>query len=108
MQIPLQIMMHGVARSPALDASIGERVAAFERYRAKITHCRVAVSELGRHKRRGRGFEVSLELGVPGHGDLVVSRQHDDDVHVALRDAFDAALRQVETLTGRRSPRARS
>ena len=106
MPFPVQITMRGVARSPALDASIGEKVAAFERHRERITHCRVAVGEVGRHKRQGRGFEVSLELGVPGHGDVVVTRRHDEDVYVAVRDAFDAALRQLESIEARRSRRA--
>ena len=107
MQIPLQITMHGVAHSPALDAAIGAKAAALERFRARITHCRVAVSEQGRHQRQGRGFDVTIELRVPGHGDIVVTRQHDEDVYVAVRDAFDAALRQLEATADRRQRRAR-
>jgi len=102
MQIPLQITMHGIARSEALDATIGEKVVAFERFRAGITRCHVTVSEVGRHRRQGRGFEVSVEVRAPGHEDIVASRQHDEDVHVAVRDAFDAALRQFEAMTKRR------
>ena len=32
---------------------------------------------------------------MPGR-EIVVTRDHDEDVYVALRDAFDAAKRQLE------------
>jgi hypothetical protein len=32
---------------------------------------------------------------VPGY-EIVVDRDHSDDVYIALRDAFDAAKRQLE------------
>jgi ribosomal subunit interface protein len=107
MQIPLQITMHGVAHSAALDAAITEKAAAFERFRAGVTRCHVTVSELSRHRRQGRGFDVSVELRAPGHADIVVSRQHDEDVYVAVRDAFDAALRRFEDMAARRREGAR-
>ena len=94
--------MHGVARSAALDAIIGEKVAGFERFRAGITRCHVTVSEVGRHRRQGRAFEVVVEVRAPGHEDILASRQHDEDVYAAVRDAFDAALRQFEAMTKRR------
>ncbi|HEY6024273.1 MAG TPA: cold shock domain-containing protein, partial [Pseudolabrys sp.] len=34
-------------------------------------------------------------LRVPGH-EVVVDRDHDEDIYVALRDAFNAAARQLE------------
>ncbi len=38
---------------------------------------------------------MRIDIGVPG-GEIVVNRDHAEDVYVALRDAFDAAKRQVE------------
>jgi ribosome-associated translation inhibitor RaiA len=35
------------------------------------------------------------DIGVPG-SEIVVNRDHAEDVYVALRDAFDAAKRQLE------------
>ncbi len=49
----------------------------------------------GRHKRKGKEFAVRIDLKVPG-GELVVTREHDEDLQVALRDAVDAARRQLE------------
>jgi ribosomal subunit interface protein len=98
MQIPLQITVRHMAHSPALDAAIRDKVAALEHFHSHITSCRVVVSELGTHSRQGRQFEVALEVSVPGQGSLVANRRHDEDVYVALRDAFDAIRRQVEDI----------
>jgi cold shock CspA family protein len=38
---------------------------------------------------------VSIDLRVPGK-EIVANRDHHEDVYVALRDAFDAAKRQLE------------
>jgi ribosome-associated translation inhibitor RaiA len=49
----------------------------------------------GRHKQHGKQFVVRIDLKVPG-GEVAVNREHDEDIQVALRDAFDAARRQLE------------
>jgi len=96
MQIPLQIAVRGMAHSPAMDERIREKVAGLERFHSRVTGCRVTVSESHRHQQQGRHFEVRIDVRVPGHSEIVVNRQHDEDVYVAMRDAFDAATRQLE------------
>lgn len=48
-----------------------------------------------RHKRLGKQFTARIDLTVPG-GEIAVTREHDEDVQVALRNAFDAARRKLE------------
>ena len=38
---------------------------------------------------------MRIDIGVPGN-EIVVNHNHDEDVYVAMRDAFDAAKRQLE------------
>jgi ribosomal subunit interface protein len=95
MQIPLQISLHGIARSNALYNAIQEKADKLERYYDRIMSCRVVLELAGRHKRKGKRFSVRIDLKVPG-GELVVTREHDEDLQVALRAAFDAARRQLE------------
>ena len=38
---------------------------------------------------------MRVDLTLPGQ-EVAVTRVHDEDVYVALRDAFDAARRKVE------------
>lgn len=95
MQVPLQITYRGIHHSDALDARIRDKAAKLEELHPRITSCRVVVEERHRHKQQGREFTVSIDLRLPGH-ELFVNRDHDEDVYVAVRDAFDAAGRKLE------------
>ncbi len=95
MQVPLQITMRGVRQSEALEAEIRERAAKLEQFYPRMISCRVAVDEFAKHHRQGREFTSRIDVHVPGK-EIVVTRDHHEDVSVALRDAFDAAKRQLE------------
>ena len=96
MQIPLQITVHDLPRSEALDARIREKVAGLERFHPRITRCRVTVGEFRKHHHQGRQFEVRVDVRVPGGSEIVSNRHHHEDVYVALRDAFASTTRQLE------------
>jgi ribosomal subunit interface protein len=100
MQLPLQITFRNMESSAAIEAKIRERVAELDRYYHRIMGCRVVVESPHRRHHQGKLFHVRVDLTVPG-GELAVSRepaQHHayEDVYVAIRDAFDAARRQLE------------
>ncbi|MGA8054493.1 MAG: HPF/RaiA family ribosome-associated protein [Burkholderiales bacterium] len=95
MQVPMQITIRGMPHSDALDARIREKVAKLEEFHPRITSCRVTVEELRKHHREGKHFRVSVDIRLPGK-EIVANREHDEDVYVALRDAFDHAVRQLE------------
>jgi len=95
MQRPIQIRFHDVAHSDALETHIREKVAKLEELYPHITGCDVTVEMPARHKQQGKPFNVRIDLLVPG-GELVVNRDLHEDVYVALRDAFDAARRQLD------------
>jgi ribosomal subunit interface protein len=96
MQIPLQIVMNGVARSEALEARIREAAAKLETHHPRITSCRVAVDEIEKHQQQGRQFRVKVEVHAPNHEVAVSTLHHHEDVYVALHEAFDSARRQLE------------
>lgn len=95
MQVPVQITMRDIPHSDALDAHIRDKAAKLEEFHPRITSCRVSVEELRKHHRQGRHFQVRIDIRIPGK-ELVANRDHHEDVYVALRDAFDAAKRQLE------------
>lgn len=95
MQIPLQITFRGLPHSDALEMRIREKAGKLEDLHTRITSCRVVVEEQHRHSRQGKHFTVRLDIRVPGN-EIVIDRDHDEDVYVALRDAFDAAGRRLE------------
>ncbi len=95
MQVPLQITVRNMAHSDALDQQIREKASKLEEFYPKLMRCQVMVEEQQRHKQQGKLFNVRLHLTMPG-GEIAVNRDCDEDVYVALRDAFDAAKRKLE------------
>jgi ribosomal subunit interface protein len=97
MQVPLQITVRDFPQSEALEARIREKAAKLEEFNPRITSCRVTVEESRKHHHQGRHFQVSLDVRVPGK-EIVVNHAHHEDAYVALRDAFDAARRQLKEI----------
>ncbi|MFQ5773115.1 MAG: HPF/RaiA family ribosome-associated protein [Kiloniellaceae bacterium] len=100
MQVPLEVTFHNMDRSEAVEANIRDRAAKLERHFGRIIGCRVVVEAPHRHRRKGKLFHVRIDLSVPGR-ELVVNRSGSrnpahEDVYVAVRDAFNAAARQLE------------
>ena len=96
MQIPLQLTFRSTPRSEAIEARIREKVAALERFHPRIMSCRVTVAESSKHQRQGRLYEVHVELRIPGRDEIVADRHPDEDINVALRNAFESVTRQLE------------
>lgn len=101
MDIAPQVTFRNVDHSEAVEARILERIDKLEQYFHHITSCRVVVEKPERRRHKGDLFHVRVDIGVPGN-ELVVNRQpgnkHEhEDVYVAIRDAFDAAQRQLSS-----------
>src|SRR5262245_61856047 len=94
MQVPLQVSFRNMPPSPAVEADIREKAAKLEEFYDRITSVRVVVETPHRQHRQGKLFHVRIDLRVPGR-EPAEQRAH-EDVHVAVRDAFDAARRQLE------------
>lgn len=95
MQSPLQITIRDIPSSDALEAHIRDKVEKLENFSDRIVSCHVVVEMPHKHHHQGKEFNVRINIGVPG-SDIVVNRDHHQDPYVALRDAFDAAKRQLE------------
>ena len=100
MQIPLEIAFVDMDSSPAVEARVRERAERLERHFDGITSCHVYVAAPHRHHRKGKLFEVRVEVRVPGAELAITGKPGDvnahEDVYVAVRDAFDAMERQLE------------
>ncbi len=95
MQRPLQIVIRDMPPSEAVETHIREKVDKLESFYPHIVGCRVTVEMAGKHKHQGKEFNVRLDITVPG-SELAINRDRHEDLYVALRDAFDAAKRQLE------------
>ncbi len=95
MQSPLKLTLHGVDHSEALETRIRSKVEKLEEFFSHITSCQVVVEMPHKHHHQGRQFNVRIDIGVPGN-EIIVTRDQAEDVYVALRNAFDAAKRQLK------------
>ena len=90
----LQIIVREMPHSAALEAAIRRKAAGLERVHPRITAIRATVSAPHQHHHQGNLFTVKLDVMFPG-GEILVNRDHAEDVYIALRDAFLAARRQL-------------
>jgi cold shock CspA family protein/ribosome-associated translation inhibitor RaiA len=100
MQRPVQINFHGLAHSDAVEQRIREKAAELERFSNRITGCHVTVEAQHRHHHTGNLYAVRIDLHMPNKqlvtGHVRPQDQAHEDLFVAIRDAFDAAARQLE------------
>lgn len=100
MKLPLQITTRNVSLSEAAAGTIREKAAKLETFYDSIMGCRVLVEAPHRHKHQGVAYNVRLDITVPG-GEIVVKREPNEDLYVAIRDSFDAARRQLQSFARR-------
>ena len=104
--MPVEITFRHMEPSPALEARIHQRAAELDQFFDRITATRVVVECRHPRQHQGKLFEVLVDLKLPG-SEIVVGRDPGmnhahEDAHVAVRDAFDAARRQLEDYVRRR------
>jgi ribosomal subunit interface protein len=112
MKLPLQVTFRNMDTSDVLEANIREHAARLNKFFDHIMHCDVVVEEAHRRHHKGNLYHVRIDITVPDK-EIVVDREPDkhsahEDPYVAVRDAFDAATRQLEDYARRRSQRVKS
>lgn len=100
MKLPLQITTRNVSLSENAVNTIREKVSKLETFHDGIMSCRILVEAPHRHKHQGAPYNVRLDITVPGR-EIVVKREPNEDLYVAIRDSFDAARRQLQSFTRR-------
>ena len=99
--IPVQITIRDIPNSPAIEAHIRKKTEKLHQYYDRISSCRVVIELPKKHQHQGKLYNVRIDVTVPGK-ELVVTKKYDQDVYVAIRDAFDAIERQLEDHSRRR------
>jgi len=102
MNIQPQINVRGIENASGVEEKVRRRALRLERYSDEIQRCQVWVEAPHGHHRQGRLCEVRIRITVPNEELVVENQPPDDDVQVAIRNAFDAARRQLEDYARRR------
>ncbi len=101
MQVPLQIVFEHIGHSDALEAAVRNEAKRLERFHDRITSARVVIARPQHRHHKGDTYCVRIHLAVPSGKHIDVSRDpaatgRHEDAHVTIRDAFDAAGRQLQ------------
>ena len=101
MQTPVDIAFRRCEPSEEIRSEIAAQVQRLEKISDRITSCRIVVNGPQTRHRQGDLFHIELRIALPKHKDVVVDRWHGEagereHPRVAIREAFDAAARQVE------------
>lgn len=101
MTIVPEIIFMGMEASPDIERRIRDKVNWLIRLSQNIVSCRVVVEAPHHRYRVDDLYGLKLRVTLPGGGDVVVSRSPEfrhahEDFTVTLRDAFEAARRQLE------------
>lgn len=96
MQRPLQITSRDFILTDPIETQIRKHMEVLESFFDHLTGCHIVLeAPTVHHHRKGGPFNVRIILDVP-KTQLTINHQSADDLSVAVRDAFDAARRQLE------------
>ncbi len=106
MQVPLEISYRDVQKTEEIDTLIREKAAKLEKICHHLISCRVAVEKPQEHQRTGNPYRIRIDMRVPPGHEMVVKRESSegnmhDPLSQVIRDAFDAARRQLQDLVER-------
>ncbi len=96
----LTISFRNLAPSPSLETEVRRRASKLMKIgRERLIACHVVISAPNRRRQQGKLYAVNLRLELP-RGSLPINRNPPmdhahEDAHVAIHDAFDAALRRL-------------
>jgi ribosome-associated translation inhibitor RaiA len=101
MQTPVDIAFRQCEPSEEIRSEIAAQAQRLEKFSPRITSCHVVVNGPQTRHQNGDLFNIRLCIAMPGHKDVVVDRRRGDapereHLRVAVREAFDAAVRQIE------------
>lgn len=95
-----QVVFHNIDQSDALTDNVNKRIEKLRRFSSDIIGGRVVLDSPHNNHHKGKVFSVTLEIRAANKEVIVKQGQHDkaahEDIYVAVRDAFNAAERQLK------------
>src|SRR5262245_18577595 len=112
MNAPVEVHFHGLQKSEAIEQKVRDKVAKLEKHFGRMTSCRVVLEATQRNALKPKVYCIKIEMGVPRQRPIVVSHERvgshaSEELLMALREAFEAALRKIEGLALKRGQRSK-
>ena len=96
----LQVVFHGVDRSPAAEADVAERFEALKRFDGTIGECKVTITKDG-HQGLG-SFAVKIDLAMSGRSNVIAT---ESAAMAVINKVFDTIRRVVKDENDKRHGR---
>jgi ribosome-associated translation inhibitor RaiA len=108
----VEVHFHGIEKSDAVEQRVREKVGKLQSHFVRMTNCRVGIEATQRTPQKPKVYQIKIEIGVPRRKPIVVSHERvgshaSEELNLALRDAFEAALRKVDGTAARVTQRAK-
>jgi ribosomal subunit interface protein len=95
MKLPLDISARDVRVNEQIEELIRDKASKLDRIYDQLIGCRVKIDKPHRSQRNGMTYNVSIDLTVPG-GEVIVKRESDQDLRVAIVNSFETAQRRLK------------
>lgn len=89
-----ELKQKNLSISEHAQQDIRERAGRLDKFCDRIQRFTITLEGPGAHHRQGL-HSVQIDLSVPGM-EIVVNRHENVNLHIALKNAFDAATRRLE------------
>lgn len=101
METEPQIVFEGMEPSDAVRERVESEIEKLTQFYDRITSCRVSIEAPPQHKNKGGLYRTKVFMALPGGAEVSVDRNRPkdhahEDVYVSIRDAFNAARRQLQ------------
>lgn len=112
MTMPVEVHFHGLEKSAAVEQKVRDKVDKLARHFERMTRCRVVLEAPHRSPQRPKAYQIKIEIGVPGRSPIVISHEREgadaaEELGLALRDAFEAALRRIDDVAAKIGQRSK-
>lgn len=91
------VVYKDIDHTPALTYSIHKKIEKLSRFSRAITHSKVILDSPHKNRIKGKLYRASIEVGVKGFP--VIASHEDTSVHIAVRNAFNAAERKLKAVS---------
>ena len=97
-----QVVFHNIDPSDAVNDVVQKRIEKLRRFSHDIIGGRVVLDSPHNNQHKGKVYSVAIEIHTGGKPVVVTQEHHDnhahEDLYVAIRDAFNAAERQIKSV----------
>lgn len=109
MNVPVTISFNHIEGTEELESLIREKTQKLQKVHSDLSSCRVTVGKPQAHISSGSPYRVRIDMTVPPSHELVSKREPGqgemhEDISTVIRDAFQAAERQLKKLKQQQRP----